>query len=123
MPDLYDGPTYDPALDKVRLTGQIEDVFRLMSSHHWYTVKEIAHCTGHPETSVAAQIRNLRKVDHGAWEIRRSHKDHRGLYAFRLTGNHVPPDTKLSLNAQLRQRVADLERELARCQGQGDLPL
>lgn len=121
MPNLFDGPTYDPALDEVRLTGQIEDVFAYLSLGLWLPVSEIAAWTEHPEASVSAQIRNLRKARFGAWEIERRRKGNE--YEYHLTGNHVPPATKLSINAQLRQQVADLERELAKCRGQETLPI
>lgn len=114
---LFDGPTYDPALDEVRLKGQIQDVFEFMSDHMWWSVEAIATSTHHPAASVSAQIRHLRKAKHGAWEIDRLRYDG-GLFRYRLTGRHAIPETKLSLNAQLRQQVKDLERELAKCHGQ-----
>ena len=119
---LFDGPTYDPALDEVRLTGQIEAVFAFMSDHQWRMVWEIAESIGHPHESIAAQLRNLRKEKHGAWEVERRGLGG-GMFEYRLTGRHAIPETKLSLNAQLRQEVADLKRELAKCQGQGELSL
>ncbi len=118
--NLFDGPTYDPALDEVRLKGQIQDVFGFLSRWDWCSVGEIALATGHPHNSISAQIRNLRKEKHGAWEIERR-REGTGFFQFHLTGNHVPPETKLSINAALRQQVNDLERELAKCQGQGEL--
>ncbi len=122
MADLFDGATYDPALDEVRLTGQMRDVFECLKHRAWVSVTEIAKRTGHPENSVSAQIRNLRKRRFGAWEIQRyRHKS--GLFLYLLTGKQTIPETKDVLVSQLRQEVARLERELAKCHGQGDLPL
>ena len=105
MPNLFDGPTYDPALDEVRLKGQIQDVFECLRGGKWWSVRTIASYTNHPAPSVSAQVRNLRKTKHGAWEIE-CRRSWLGQYEFHLTGNHVAPETKLSINASLRQQIA-----------------
>lgn len=92
QPDLFtpaprfDGATFDPAYDQDRLTRQIGRVYAALESGRWLTVSEIAAITGDRETSISAQLRNLRKVRFGGHEIQRRHRGDRKLaiYEFRL---------------------------------------
>ena len=67
MPDKpeFDGTCYDSTLDKVRLTGQIERVYNAVKDGKWRTLSEIAVITGDGESSISAQLRNLRKPRFG----------------------------------------------------------
>ena len=82
-PLRFDGPAYDPARDQVRLSGQIERVFNLMSDGEWRTVPEIAKITRDPEASVSAQLRNLRKARFGSHTVNRRHVLN-GLFEYSL---------------------------------------
>ena len=65
----FDGDHYDPAIDRERLTGQIKDVYRAMVDGRWHTVEELQDATGHPQASISAQLRNLRKERYGGHDI------------------------------------------------------
>ncbi len=71
----FAGHTYVAKRDKPRLTRQILAVFDVLKKGGWYTVSEIASITGHPETSISAQLRNLRKEDNGGYEVPRRNRN------------------------------------------------
>jgi hypothetical protein len=57
-----------------------------LESGAWLTLPEIHTATGDPISSVSAQIRHLRKAEHGSHTIikRRRGQAERGLYEYRL---------------------------------------
>lgn len=79
----FDGADYVPARDRERLLRQVDRIhnFLLVSrrvdlAHRvpdeqagWRTAEQISRATGAALTSVSAQCRNLRKDDHGAWQV------------------------------------------------------
>ncbi len=77
-----DGETYDRARGGKRLNAQAADVFRLMQDGKWRTLADISAATGHPEASVSARLRDLRKV---GYQVAREHVS-RGLWQYRVTG-------------------------------------
>lgn len=79
----FDGDDYQSDRDKPRLTGQIKDVITFMRDGLWHSVTQIAATTQHPEPSVSAQLRNLRKDRFGGHTIERKYAGG-GLYLFRL---------------------------------------
>jgi len=79
----FDGDDYDDLRDRARLRGQIRRVFDCVKDGQWRTVQEVAIATGDPETSVSAQLRNLRKARFGAHNIEKRHVSD-GLYVYRL---------------------------------------
>ncbi len=85
-PNHFNGPDYEPKHDLIRLTGQIERVFDLMSDHAWRTLGEIADLTGDPESSVSAQLRHLRKKRFGAHRVDKRARGVRkhGLFEYML---------------------------------------
>ena len=50
---------------------QFRDVQTLMSDARWRTVAEISDATGHPECSVGARVRDLRKPQFGGHSVHR----------------------------------------------------
>ena len=80
----FDGADYQDERDRPRLTGQIERVFNRVKDGKWHTVEAIAKATGDPQTSVSAQLRNLRKAKFGGYNVEREHIED-GLYWYRLT--------------------------------------
>ena len=82
----FDGPSFDPALDQDRLAKQLGRVFDLMRDGDWRTLREIASATGDPESSVSAQLRNLRKPRFGSYvvEKRRRGLPECGYFEYRL---------------------------------------
>ncbi len=81
----FDGETYEPKLDHERLGQQLGDVKALMSDGHWRPLDEIAATTGHPQASVSARLRDLRKEKFGGWTVeRRRVPDGHGLHEYRV---------------------------------------
>ena len=82
----FDGKAYDPALDKERLSKQAGRIYECMLSGQWRTLQEISMITGAPESSVSAQLRNLRKQRFGGKIInkRRRGEPKYGLWEYQL---------------------------------------
>mgnify|MGYP001277139517 CR=1 FL=1 len=78
-----DGETFDRARDGARLDGQAADVFRLMRDGQWRALFQIARETGHPEASVSARLRDLRKDKFGGHIVERKYIA-KGVYHYRL---------------------------------------
>lgn len=79
----FDGDDYDDRRDRARLVGQIKRVFDYAKDGEWRTVQHIAEATGDPETSVSAQLRNLRKARFGGHNVEKRHEGN-GLYFYRI---------------------------------------
>jgi len=58
----FDGDDYTHDRDYIRLSTQLDRVYKVVSDGEWYTLAEIASKTNSPEASVSAQLRNLRKA-------------------------------------------------------------
>lgn len=82
----FNGPDYDPGLDKDRLTGQIKRVYECMKDGMWRTLDEIHVATGDPQASISAQLRHLRKPRFGGFSVekRRRGEPSNGLYEYKL---------------------------------------
>ena len=78
-----DGATYSPEQDFVRLNKQQRAVFDAMSDNRWHSLQWLARQTGHPETSVSARLRDLRKPRFGGFQVDR--KRDGGTFLYRLT--------------------------------------
>lgn len=90
-PDLFsdnyfDGSDYVKDFDQERLTGQIRRVYDLMRDGQYRTLQEIERMTGDPQSSISAQLRNLRKERYGSHTIqkRRRGDEVRGLWEYKL---------------------------------------
>lgn len=69
---LFDGNTFDAALDSERLTGQLGKVFSLMCDGRYRTLGEIVNAIGGgSEASVSARLRDLRKPKFGSHVVNR----------------------------------------------------
>lgn len=80
------GAGYNPKRDKKRLTGLNLTVFRLMEDNRWRSLRKISNKTGHPEASVSAALRNLRKEQFGKHTVNRRYVEN-GLYVYQLKVN------------------------------------
>lgn len=82
----FDGDRINPSLDNPRLRGQLLRVFEVLKRGGWWTYREIADITGDPETSISAQIRNLRKEKCGGFKVPGRHRGEpkNGLWEFHL---------------------------------------
>ena len=78
-----DGSTFDATRDRKRLNKQAQDVFNLMKDGEWRDLSHIALVTDHPEASVSARIRDLRKPKFGGYTVERRRLDG-GLFVYRL---------------------------------------
>ena len=79
----FDGRTFEPAKDLKRLKSQQGDVARAMADGKWHTLGELSSRTGHPEASVSARLRDLRKPRWGSNLIQRQRRS-KGLWEYRL---------------------------------------
>ena len=91
-----DGVTFTPEFDRDRLNRQAGDVYDTLAGKYdgsatwdgaprWWTLRELAEFTGHPEASVSARIRDLRKPRFGGLTIeRRRRGEGRGTWEYRL---------------------------------------
>ena len=90
-PLKFDGETYEPAHDRVRLTGQSLRVWRVMKDGKWRTLSEIAAGTdrGDSEAAVSARLRDFRKERFGGHTVERRSRGIRdkGLFEYRLLIN------------------------------------
>lgn len=68
-------------------TTQIGRVFAALKGGAWLTLPELHAITGDPISSISAQIRHLRKPEHGSHTIekRRRGESRCGLYEYRLS--------------------------------------
>ncbi len=85
----FDGTTFDPASDQARLTNQLHRIYAVVKDGQWRTLGEIAAASGAPESSVSAQLRNLRKSKYGAHVIEKQARGDRsrGLYEYRMVAS------------------------------------
>lgn len=79
----FSGADYRAPRDQARLSTQLERVKDAMIDGQWRPLEQIADLAQAPQTSVSAQLRNLRKPEFGSWLVDRRHID-RGLYEYRL---------------------------------------
>ena len=82
----FAGNTFDPALDLMRLTTQLERVKALMSDQHWRSLQQIAQLVGGTEASVSARLRDLRKTAFGSFQVERKRQGdpRRGFFVYRV---------------------------------------
>jgi hypothetical protein len=66
---MFNGADYTPERDNPRLTKQLGDVFNAMMSGERHTLAELEAKTGHPQASISAQLRHLRKPRFGGFTI------------------------------------------------------
>jgi hypothetical protein len=85
MNHVFDGDTFDPKVDQVRLSRQFEVVRDIMLDGEWYTFDQLRELTGYPTQSISARIRDLRKYRFGGFIIEREHIVG-GLYRYRIRG-------------------------------------
>lgn len=82
----FDGYTYEPEFDYVRLTGQNKRVHGCVGNGGWWTLDEISEETGDPQASVSARLRDLRKEKFGGYTIDKRPRGGRskGLWEYRM---------------------------------------
>jgi hypothetical protein len=76
----FDGETYDPGEDQVRLNSQLEYVMFVISDNEWYTLAEIRQeikgrwNKEYSEAGISARLRDLRKERFGSLTIERQRR-------------------------------------------------
>ena len=82
----FDGATYEPRADHVRLTKQLAVVAAVMSDGKWHTLSAIASITGCNHASISARLRDLRKTKFGGYTVerRRAANVESGLFEYRV---------------------------------------
>lgn len=78
-----DGTTFEPKRDTIRLNEQCQDVFNFLSDNCWHTLREAHERTGHPEASISARIRDLKKSKFGGFQIEKRYIEN-GLWQYRM---------------------------------------
>ena len=78
-----DGVTFVPERDEVRLNKQQHEVFDAIKDGRWRTLAGISQRTGHPQASVSARLRDLRKPRFGGHTVERRYVGN-GLHEYRL---------------------------------------
>lgn len=82
----FNGATYEPEKDNVRLGKQLSRVYQAMKDGQWRTLEEIKAITGDGEASISAQLRHMRKPRFGGNEVNKRPRGDRssGLYEYQL---------------------------------------
>lgn len=79
----FDGKTYEPPKDQIRLNRQLSVIFNFVKDGLWWTLAEIAANTGEPEASISARLRDLRKPRFGSHTVERRRRTI-GQFEYRL---------------------------------------
>jgi len=83
-PLRFDGATIEPAVDAPRLGGQLQLIYRAMSSGCWLRLSQLAVLAYCSEASASARLRDLRKPRFGGHVIERQRVGKSGLFRYRL---------------------------------------
>lgn len=75
--------TLDRERDGDRLARQMRDVLMAVDDGGWYTLTDLEQITGHPQASISARLRDLRKPKHGGRTVDKHYVGH-GLWLYRL---------------------------------------
>ena len=83
---LFDGSSFEPPADEVRLSGQLARVAKAMRDGRWHTLDELVRQCGGTTASVSARLRDLRKARFGTHTIARQRVAGKpGLFQYRMT--------------------------------------
>jgi hypothetical protein len=83
----FDGSTYEPRHDKIRLNAQLSRVFNAISDKQWHTPEALVERTGDEWASISARLRDLRKERFGGHKVGRRRKpgeERKGIFEYRL---------------------------------------
>ena len=81
--EYFDGATYSPARDQLRLSNQLELVRNVLSDRQWHTLADIADAVNGSQAGVSARLRDLRKARFGQHTIDRQYVAD-GVWRYRL---------------------------------------
>ncbi|MBL0320297.1 MAG: hypothetical protein IPP74_13555 [Alphaproteobacteria bacterium] len=96
---MFDGNTYEKENDYKRLLSQLDEIREIMIDGEWRTLSQLRELTGFPESSISAQLRNLRKQKMGSYTVNRKVVGDRknGLYSYQII---KPTTIKFTENGQ-----------------------
>jgi hypothetical protein len=82
----FDGSDVDSEKDNLRLAGQLKVIYDLVKDGKYRTLREIEDETNYPQSSISAQLRNLRKERYGSFNIEKRSRGDRenGLFEYRI---------------------------------------
>lgn len=83
-PPIFDGATFDPAKDEIRLTKHLARVYDCLKDGSWWTLQRLKTTIGGSEAGCSARIRDLRKEKFGSHRIERRRVSDSGLYEYRM---------------------------------------
>lgn len=108
----FGGETYEAEYDLERLTTQLEDVRACMLDGKWRTLREISLATGHPEASISARLRDLRKERFGSHTVDLQPRGPRadGLVEYRVEAPAQPMTPSAKAGAEIRGAIPEEER-------------
>lgn len=93
----FEGATYAPTLDRLRLASTQARVLALMADGRWRTLRQIADECRTSEAGASARLRDFRKERYGAQTVERE-RLRGGVWRYRLILN---PSTRDDLVAML----------------------
>ena len=93
------GPAFDEAKDGVRLFKQRDMILQHMLNGSWQTLGEIEIALNYPQASISAQLRHLRKKDHGGYIVDKRRRG-KGTWEYQVTEND-PPKTVADIDSML----------------------
>ena len=87
-------PDQEPLLGGLSTGRQLGAVWDVMRDGQWHTLADIAQRTNMPEASISARLRDLRKPEHGEWNVSKRAAGG-GKYAYRV----VPQPARMPARA------------------------
>lgn len=75
VPPAFAGETYQPEHDEKRLTGQLLAVFSALQDGREHTLAELRERCGGSEAGISARLRDLKKAEFGAHDVRKRRKE------------------------------------------------
>ena len=88
----FSGITYEPELDRSRLSAQLIRIWNVMKDNQWRTLWEIEKLTSDPLQSVSARLRDFRKKRFGSHTVNRR-RIGPGLFEYQLIPNRSNHDS------------------------------
>lgn len=98
----FEGASYSPNLDKLRLASTQARVLHLMADGRWRTLREIAESCRTSEAGASARLRDFRKPRYGAQTVERERLKG-GVWRYRLVLN---PRTRDDLVEMLSRGIS-----------------
>lgn len=118
----FDGESYDPKHDEVRLATQLERVRQAMLLGKWRTLDQLIAMCGGTAASVSARLRDLRKGRFGGYRIvkRRVGDPANGLWEYKMTTKKKRkvkryPPTWGMIHADCLTAMRDMQNESVHC--------